>query len=542
MREEQVSPSIFETLPIVICHHNQKTGFPTGKNYEVIRKIAEGGFGVVYEGVNISTPDRQRVALKFMHARIAVNPDLVQRFEREARIALRISSPYVIATHAFGRDQAGRLFTVMEYVEAEANLRDLIETRLDKFETWQEGRHAITGKIDTSLVPIQALCTIVMEICEGMQAIHEQHVIHRDLKPENILIVVQPDNTRTIKVSDLGIARYSEKPVDELTIGATLTRTGGIVGTPYFMAPEMIMSMPSPPGASTQKSWGVCVQSDIYALGATIYQMVTGELPYAPQQDERSWSVELSERIWHEQYPVPPLTEFVTPPGHAGAEFQEFATYLIEKMLAKRPWNRPESMRDVQKWFAEFLERYLAKTDLSAPEEPVARTSSYRRRFTAPIVAALLIVLAMFVAATFKFKDAARVDPAIERIASVSASQRSAPSISALPHPPAVHPQALPSLTKRRVGDGPAQGSSDLTAYAQALKSGDCTRAINHGLLMLIKHPAFPDPHRIIAECKRKAGKVTEACEHYVDFLAFENTALSRDATEFVAQKCVRSN
>ena len=546
-----------DTFPCTIIHHDPESGAATGKVYNLLRQIAAGGFGVVYEGIDTSQRQRSKVAVKFMHANLATKPDLVQRFKREARIARSISNPHVIATHEFGIDQYGRWFSVMEYVETEASVGDLIDERAIQFSTTGERRNPLTGMIDTSLVPIPELCTLVIEMCEGMQAIHDQGVVHRDLKPENVMIVVESDGRRVIKITDLGIARSIEQSMDGQTIGAPLTKEGGVLGTPNFMAPEMLMNIPSPPGRFAGKSWGACVQSDIYALGVMIYLMVTSSLPYALTEAEaKDGQLNLlTERIWYEQHPVPPLTNFVTPSDPERAEFNVFATYLVERLLAKRPWDRPESMRDVQRWFTDFLARYLAKFDSREDVMPAAAhasktsprmsvTLARSHRWVIGAVFGVALLFATMLAIVFPTRSSVRkTDPTAKRVESVSATQILASSSPVLESSSAiVHPTAVPSLLKRPAGNGPANESDDRKKYARAKDSKDCARAISYSLLMLAKYPNFPEPHRVIAECKRKAKQVGEACEHYAAFLAFEGTTLPADALPFVAKHCATTN
>jgi serine/threonine-protein kinase len=206
--------------------------------YRVLRLMAEGGMGRLYEAEHLRL--ERRVAVKVMHERWAKRTDLLARFEREARVLGRIRSPHVVQVLDVLQTADARPCIVCEKLEGE----DL------------EARLARDGTL-----PLAVALDIARQACAGLADAHAAGVVHRDLKPSNLFLVAGGG----VKVLDFGVARLAEGD-DE----ARLTRTGAVVGTPAYMAPEQAR------GAA-----GVDARSDVYAVGAVLYRMLTGKAPYA---------------------------------------------------------------------------------------------------------------------------------------------------------------------------------------------------------------------------------------------------------------------
>lgn len=202
---------------------------------EIIEKIGQGGMGVVFKA---RQPKLDRlVALKVLPKALAATPGFSERFTREGRVLARLSHPSIVTVHDFG-ESGGYCFLIMEYVDG-VNLRQAM--RVGRF------------------TPEQAL-KVVPDICEALQAAHEQGVLHRDIKPENLLL----DSKGRIKIADFGIAKL----LDDRGADLLLTQSGAKLGTAPYMAPEQI-EQPS----------SVDHRADIYSLGVVLYEMLTGELP-----------------------------------------------------------------------------------------------------------------------------------------------------------------------------------------------------------------------------------------------------------------------
>ncbi len=209
--------------------------------YRIVRLLGEGGMGAVYEGEN--TRIKRRVAIKVLHAAVAEKTDVVQRFEREAQAAGRIGSDHIVEVLDLGNLPSGERFMVMEYMDGQD----------------------LTGRIKSKkrLTP-QECVPIMHQILEGLAAAHDAQIVHRDLKPDNIFILHKhagrPD---FVKILDFGVSKFNA-----LDAEMSMTRTGAVMGTPYYMSPEQA------------KGGKVDNRSDLYAIGVVLYQMVTGRVPF----------------------------------------------------------------------------------------------------------------------------------------------------------------------------------------------------------------------------------------------------------------------
>jgi serine/threonine protein kinase len=212
-------------------------------NYDLVEKIAEGGMGSVYRGRHRTTGDI--VAVKLLAAQMASNPTYLQRFEKEYNAAQVLAHPNIVRALEYGV-AAGQPYLVMEFVDGES-----LGQRLER-----EGR-----------VPEAEAIRIIVEAAQGLQRAHKQGLIHRDVKPDNIMLTRDGE----VKLADLGL-------VKELDGDLNLTRTGRGLGTPHFMAPEQF-----------RNAKNADVRCDIYSLGATLYMMVTGQMPFAACPPLEAW-------------------------------------------------------------------------------------------------------------------------------------------------------------------------------------------------------------------------------------------------------------
>lgn len=197
--------------------------------------------GKVYKARQLSLD--KDVVIKILHDHFRDDPQLVQRFQREARAASRLNHPNSIQVIDFGQDDNGVLFMAIEFL----NGRDLF------------GILKEDGPLSA-----ERLAKMMIQVCSALAEAHAQNVIHRDLKPENIMIV-DHRGTEHVKVLDFGIAKIQDP--DE-TPGQALTQAGMVCGTPEYMSPEQARGLK------------LDHRSDLYALGVVCYQLVTGELPF----------------------------------------------------------------------------------------------------------------------------------------------------------------------------------------------------------------------------------------------------------------------
>lgn len=214
-----------------------------GGKYLVQDKLGEGGAGMVYEAVD--TRIKRRYAIKVLYGDLAVLPDMMQRFRREAEAAGRLSHPNVAGVIDFGLDiEQEPAFLVMELAQG-SSLANTVFTK---------------GPLNEARAR-----AVLLGITQGLAHAHEQGVLHRDLKPDNIILEAGSDRPRIV---DFGVAR-----VESTSSQAKLTHHGVVVGTPGFLAPEVLRGL-KPDN-----------RADLYGLGVTAVYMLTGTLPFGEGED-----------------------------------------------------------------------------------------------------------------------------------------------------------------------------------------------------------------------------------------------------------------
>ncbi len=222
---------------------------------EMLDLVGKGGMGAVYRA---RQPGLDRlVAVKILPPEISRDPAFAERFTREARALARLNHPNIVGVYDFGQT-GGYYYFVMEYIDG-VNLRQAMRAG--------------------ELKPAQAL-KIVPQICDALQFAHDEGIVHRDIKPENILL----DKKGRVKIADFGLAKLLGTKLD---VGLTGSRQ--VMGTPHYMAPEQI-----------QGSRDIDHRADIYSLGVTFYEMLTGELPigrFAPPSKKVQIDVRLDEVV-----------------------------------------------------------------------------------------------------------------------------------------------------------------------------------------------------------------------------------------------------
>ncbi|MGB8509166.1 MAG: protein kinase, partial [Pyrinomonadaceae bacterium] len=213
--------------------------------YELIDMLGEGGMGAVYRARRVHIGDE--VAVKVLHPKFVTDGAATERFRREARAAAQLHHPNIVTIHDYGEARGGDTiaYIVMELLSG-ASLRELLK---------REGRFTTARAV-----------ALMRDICAGVGAAHRRHIVHRDIKPDNI-ITLAPDADRereTVKVVDFGIAKLRD-----LASENTLTQTGAVVGTPYYMSPEQC------------RGESLDARADVYSLGALLYEMLAGTPPFS---------------------------------------------------------------------------------------------------------------------------------------------------------------------------------------------------------------------------------------------------------------------
>jgi serine/threonine protein kinase len=254
--------------------------------YDLLSKIAEGGMGAVYKAKSRVTGDV--VAIKIIPAETARNPILVKRFEQEFKAASLLDHPNVVkAIEYCGIGPTP--FLVMEYVDGES-----LGQRVER-----------DGPVPESLA-----VHFINQVCDGLQKAHKQGLIHRDVKPDNILITADG----TAKLTDMGLVKEVEGELN-------LTKTGRGLGTPHFMAPEQF-----------RNAKNADVKCDIYSLGATLYMMVTGEVPFAKTSPLDCWMRKIKN-----DFP---------PPKKVNPQVSDRLDWAIRRAMMADPKERPASCKE----------------------------------------------------------------------------------------------------------------------------------------------------------------------------------------------------
>ena len=255
--------------------------------------IGRGAMGEVYRGQQISL--RRPVAVKRIAPHLAQEPDIIARFEREARCVAALNDPNVVGIFEFGRytgeNGEQHALLVMEWVEGGRNLRQLVHR-------------------DQPL-PWPLATTVILHMARGLKAAHSQNIVHRDLKPENVL------------VSENGIAKLADFGLATAANLTAMTHDGAIIGTPNYLSPEACLGK------------DITASSDLYSLGGTWYHLLTGRAPYTG-----SSTVALLRA--HCDDPIPDPREVVP-------DFPPELHALFMQCMAKNPDERPESAEAICK-------------------------------------------------------------------------------------------------------------------------------------------------------------------------------------------------
>ena len=263
-------------------------GTQFGPRYRIESVIGEGGMGKVYKAYDKDL-DRT-VALKVVRPELASDPNSMQRFKQELLLASRISHRNILRIHDLG-DVGGMKFISMAYVDGK-DLHDLL---------------AESGRL-----PLERVVNIAKQLASALDAAHSEGVVHRDLKPRNVLI----DATDHVYVSDFGLAKSLEGDT-----ATQMTRAGEVLGTPRYMSPEQAESKPADH------------RSDIYSYGVILYEMATGEPPFAGDS---------TMQVMYQH-----VTQAPRNPKLVNPEVPDYLAAVILKCLEKDPIKRYPQAREI---------------------------------------------------------------------------------------------------------------------------------------------------------------------------------------------------
>jgi TolB-like protein/tRNA A-37 threonylcarbamoyl transferase component Bud32/Tfp pilus assembly protein PilF len=297
----------------------------TISHYKILDKLGEGGMGVVYKAED--TELKRTVALKFLSNQVLGSEVERARFVHEAQAAAALSHPNIC--HIYGIDKVeGRTFIVMEYVDG-IMLKDLIESGL--------------MKLDDAV-------SICAQIAEGLREAHEKGIVHRDIKPANVIVTRKGQ----AKIMDFGLAKSARRTVH--------TRTGTTVGTVAYMSPEHA------------RGEDVDHRTDVWSLGAVLYEMLTGRKPFEGDYDHAVvYSILNADPI--------PVTKICP-------SIPDDLERIVTKAMAKDPGKRYESMAEL----LGDLRSVRLRPETNAAEHPARDASSRRRRIALYGVSATLLI------------------------------------------------------------------------------------------------------------------------------------------------------
>ncbi len=302
--------------------------------YRIVQLLGVGGMGCVFEAHQVHL--NHRVALKFILPSMVTESSAVGRFLREARAAARLRTPHVCHVLDLGTLPTGTPFLAMEYLEGET-----VEQRLIR-----EGPFSVT-------LAIRA----VSEVLEALSEAHGLGIVHRDLKPANLFFARVASGAEVVKVLDFGIAKSVHPDIEQ---GLATTAASMVLGSPHYMAPEQLQ-----PGAQ------VDARGDIWSIGCVLYQLLTGQLPFAGQT-----LVDVMYAIAHH---TPDSIRAQRPDVPRALEA------VVMRCLSKRPAHRYETV--------EALRAALLSSMVDVPLVPVAQPPQTRSRLPWLVAAGVALVM-----------------------------------------------------------------------------------------------------------------------------------------------------
>ncbi|MHC5077400.1 MAG: protein kinase domain-containing protein, partial [Planctomycetota bacterium] len=295
--------------------------------YQLVREIGKGAMGVVYEAREQGTG--RTVALKILPDTVGSDPQAIERFHREAALAAKADHPTHVPILEVGEEE-GAFFIVLEFVEGET-----LETLLA-----------------TSPLTIPLAVQTIWQAADGLNHAHERGIIHRDVKPANLLL----DREGRVRILDFGLAKQRDV--------ATITASGTVVGTPMYMSPEQ-----ASPGAQ------ITFQTDIYSLGATLYEILTGVPPFLGEN--------VHSLIRKVRMQEPPAPRSIRP------DIPKPLENIVRKAMAKDPRRRYGTAAE----FAADLKRFLDEGAVKArPPGLLDRSRAFLSRYREWMAVSLLAV------------------------------------------------------------------------------------------------------------------------------------------------------
>jgi hypothetical protein len=353
-------------------------------DFRIVREVGRGGMGVVYEAVQISLG--RRVALKVLPFATALDPQHLARFRVEAQAAALLHHPHIVPVHAVGCDR-GVHYYAMQFIDGRT-LAELIAELRESFNPTGDAQHTIAPTPTRRRQLARSAALLCLEAAEALEHAHSLGVIHRDVKPANLLI----DATGRLWVADFGLARLGD--------GACATRSDNLVGTLRYMAPELALGRRAIADG----------RADLYALGATLYELLTLRPAFAGK-DRRV----MLRQIAFEEPIAPRCLDPAIPRD-------------LETIVLKAMTKEPESRYATAKHLADDLRQFLDDRPIRARRPSVLGVlSRYAKRHRAAVATGVVCVLvASAVATLMLWRETVRTRTALAEAEAARARERDA--------------------------------------------------------------------------------------------------------------------
>jgi serine/threonine protein kinase len=445
-----------------------------GTRYRVIRRIGDGGMGTVYEAEHVDI--ERRCALKVLKPEFTRSPGIVEQFRREARAASRVGAEQIVQVFDFAELPDGRVMFTMDLVRGET----------------------LRAELRNGPISPNRTIGILRQICKGLHAAHAAGVVHRDVKPDNIVLERRMGRVDAVKLLDFGIASMVGEEGGPLS-----------AGTPHYLAPELVT------GSSFDR------RADIYAVGCTAYEMLTGRTPFG----------NLGEKV--DEVLGSQLADIATPPSLVRPDLRLSPALdrVIMKCLAKKPEQRFRNMGELEAALCAAQVDATLQTswdDLPLPDEvddelrdrllrempDMHDTEPRRRRWLVPVIAtfSLAIGIGVTYVALSRMHDQTTAAPS--KVDGLVSEARAAAARTAFVYPPADDPTSPSAFA--RVRELEQLGTDEARAAAVALREEFATTLVQLG-------DSYWD----------RAGGQTFAIEYYKQALVFAREharALERSA------------
>ena len=353
----------FLAKPAVALPRIEQPSIPSIPDYSDLTSIGEGGMGMVYRAQQLS-PVRRTVAIKAIRPGMD-SSEILARFSAEREALARMAHPYIATVHGAGSDDLGRPYLVMEFVDGTP----------------------ITDFCDAEGLDLEARLELFAKVCEAVDHAHRRGILHRDLKPSNVL-VVRTDEQPIPKVIDFGIAKALE---GSLGVDSVHTLQGALLGTPDYMSPEQLDG----DGRS------IDTRTDVYALGAMLYELLAGERPFGSERLRAAGLTGMA-RIVRDEVPPKPSTRLRSRAGSASKDYAKPTTahwrrrlhgdidWVVMKALEKDPERRYPTPRAM----AEDLRRHLRHLPVEAgPPSGFYRIQKFTRRHRGLVIGVSVVML-----------------------------------------------------------------------------------------------------------------------------------------------------